>query len=101
MEYINTPENNFRGVWSSKKQRTGIPIWSSLCFYTPVIFAQVFDLLANDGRNGDMELLSKSAIEKLSTPVVIGSDTILLDESIYSMGMKLYRRFEGTSKVSC
>ena len=47
-----------------------------------------------------MVLLSKDAIQKLSTPAVIGFDTILLDESIYGMGMKLYRRFEGTSKVS-
>ena len=101
MEHFNPPGNNFRRVWNTKRQKTLIPTRSSLLLWYSCNLAQVFDLLANDGRNGDMVLLSKSAIEKLSTPVVIGSDTILLDESIYSMGMKLYRRFEGTSKVSC
>ena len=101
MEDFNPPGNNFRSVWNIKKAKDSDPYTIISFVWHSCNLEQVFDLLANDGRNGDMVLLSKSAIEKLSTPVVIGSDTILLDESIYSMGMKLYRRFEGTSKVSC
>ncbi len=57
-------------------------------------------MLANEGRIDNMVLLSEDVIQLLSKPAVIGYDTILLDESIYSMGMKMYRRFEGTGKVN-
>ncbi len=56
--------------------------------------------MASEGRIGDTALLSKGVIEALSTPAVIDFDTIILDESIFSMGMKMYRRFQGTDKVT-